>query len=174
MSVPIKKTKMISTLLIVTFSSCVFVFFGTFFANSRLQKEIANLTISSFLRENELINFKSILKKNEGFVVHFFATWCPHCILDHDILLENNEYNNIYAIAYLDTQKTLMPWLKIKGNPYDDIGLDSNGVVTKYLGIGTVPATIIFNNSGKIVKLYKGSLNNKKYKKDLKKYLTLK
>lgn len=169
-----KKTKIIFTFFIVTISSLIFVFLIPFFFNAKLQKEISTLTILSFLDDGTTIDFNKVLEKKEGFVVHFFGTWCPHCIADHDVLLQNNNYKNIYGIAYRDSKNTLKPWLQIKGNPYDNIGIDPKGIVTKYLGINSVPTTLIFNSNGKIVKLYRGSLKENRYIKDLQKYLTIK
>jgi len=93
------------------------------------------------------------LKKKEIKIVNFFATWCAPCKVEHPQLMKLSSSFTIYGIAKKDNTKDINKWLRNYGNPFDKIGLDSDGISSIEWGVYGLPETFIINKDNKI--LYK-------------------
>tara|TARA_Y100000813_G_scaffold191486_1_gene168527 strand:+ start:89 stop:562 length:474 start_codon:yes stop_codon:yes gene_type:complete len=93
------------------------------------------------------------LEKQEIKIVNFFATWCGPCKVEHPQLMKLSNNFKIYGIAKKDNTKDIIKWLKNYGNPFDKIGLDSDGISSIKWGVYGLPETFIINEDNKI--LYK-------------------
>ena len=91
------------------------------------------------------------LMKSEIKIINFFATWCGPCKVEHPQLMELSSSFRIYGIAKKDNPKNIAKWLKSYGNPFDKIGLDSDGISSIEWGVYGLPETFIINKDNKIV-----------------------
>ena len=109
------------------------------------------------------------IKKQEIKIVNFFATWCAPCKVEHPQLMELSSSFTVYGIAKKDSTKDIIKWLKNYGNPFDKIGLDSDGVSSIEWGVYGLPETFIINKNNKILYKHIGPI----MKNDLKKINTI-
>jgi len=109
------------------------------------------------------------LKKKEIKIVNFFATWCAPCKVEHPQLMKLSSSFTIYGIAKKDNTKDINKWLKNYGNPFDKIGLDSDGISSIEWGVYGLPETFIINKNNKILYKHVGPI----MKNDLKKINTI-
>jgi cytochrome c biogenesis protein CcmG/thiol:disulfide interchange protein DsbE len=96
-------------------------------------------------------------------LVNVWATWCYACENEHEMLMKiKNVYHvPIYGIVYKDNAQDAIRWLAEKGNPYELIGDDKNGVVAIDFGVYGTPETFVINPQGKIIYRHVGVINQK-------------
>ena len=75
----------------------------------------------------------------------------------------------IYGIAKKDNPKDITKWLKSYGNPFDKIGLDSEGTASIEWGVYGLPETFLINKDNKIIYKHIGPI----MKNDLEKISTI-
>ncbi len=129
-----------------------------------LNKNFPKLDIE-FLYPSEEKNINIELGKN-FLLINFFASWCIPCKIEHKTLeFINKEGIPIYGIAYKDEAKNAKKFLEDLGNPYRQVGLDSNGRVAIELGVYGVPETFLIDKKGIIRYRHAGPLTIDDYKK---------
>ena len=109
------------------------------------------------------------LMKSEIKIINFFATWCGPCKVEHPQLMELSSSFRVYGIAKKDNPKDITKWLKNYGNPFDKIGLDSEGISSIEWGVYGLPETFIINKDNKILYKHIGPI----MKNDLEKINTI-
>ncbi len=92
------------------------------------------------------------LKNTNGkpIILNFFASWCPPCKLEHPFLMELSYKYKIFGIAKKDNQEAIDMWFKKSGNPFQKIGLDSDGLVSIDWGVYGLPETFLLDAKGVI------------------------
>jgi cytochrome c biogenesis protein CcmG/thiol:disulfide interchange protein DsbE len=93
-------------------------------------------------------------------IVNVFASWCVPCAQENDLLMKLAQKANIYGIAWKDKPIDAFNFLKENGNPYQEIGIDEEGITTVPLAITGVPETYVLDKDGKIALHYKSPLND--------------
>lgn len=85
-------------------------------------------------------------------LVNVFASWCLPCRAEHPLLerLAREEGLTIHGINYKDKTGAATAWLAELGNPYDRIGVDSDGRAAIEWGVYGVPETFIVDAQGVI------------------------
>jgi cytochrome c biogenesis protein CcmG, thiol:disulfide interchange protein DsbE len=117
-----------------------------------------NLTGIPNLTQNGVIvpGFSSNdLKSGKVSIVNMFASWCPECRQEHDILLKlgKDERINLFGFDYKDEPEKARKFLESFGNPYKAVGVDRKGAAAIDWGLYGVPETFIISGDGRI--LYK-------------------
>ena len=78
--------------------------------------------------------------------------------------LKNDSSLTVYGLNYKDDNSNAIKFLAEYGNPFSNIFLDLDGIISIELGAFGVPETYIINNNKKIViKKYIGPLDKKKF-----------
>lgn len=111
--------------------------------------------------EEKVFSIKDLLSEKKKYsLVNFFASWCSSCQAEHEILLNLKRENlvDIYGIAWHDFKKNSIAFLEKNGNPFKKVGLDSQGLFTRIIGIKAVPETLLIDNKGMVVLSFKGQL----------------
>ena len=100
-------------------------------------------------------------------LVNFFATWCKPCRDEHAFIKKfaNQEGINVIGINYKDNPEKAKKWLNNLGNPYSNIGIDSDGTIAIDWGVYGIPETFIVNSKGIIKYRHVGPITKKTYKK---------
>lgn len=95
------------------------------------------------------------LRDGEVSVVNVWASWCAPCRDEHPLLtdLARDGRFRLYGINYKDTGENARRFLGRYGNPFDAVGVDSNGRVGIDWGVYGVPETFVVGGDGTI--LYK-------------------
>ncbi|MBB3525251.1 DsbE family thiol:disulfide interchange protein [Rhizobium sp. BK456] len=88
-------------------------------------------------------------------LVNVFASWCVPCRDEHPVLKElaKDGRLNIVAINYKDQNDNALRFLGELGNPYQAIGIDSNGKAAIDWGVYGIPESYLVAPDGTI--LYK-------------------
>ena len=163
-----KKYLLISPVIILL----IIVIFGV---ASLFKNDKANL-IATKLQEGEQVYLpkfsinnlddSTIIFSNEDllgnyFIINFFASWCSSCKAEHSSLLELAQNNkiNIFGVAWRDIDQNTKDYLVKNGNPYSKVGVDSQGIFAKSLGVGAMPESFVVNPQGKIIYYQKGVID---------------
>lgn len=114
--------------------------------------DIKSVLIDKPVPEFTRPEFSSDDLKNRITIVNFFASWCPPCEAENDILLDlkNSRGLVIYGINYKDNDSSRQDYLTRLGNPYVAVTPDPNGELAVLWGTYGVPETFIIDAQGNI------------------------
>jgi DsbE subfamily thiol:disulfide oxidoreductase len=93
-------------------------------------------------------------------VVNIFASWCEPCIAEHPELmaLSGSGKVTVLGIAWRDKHEKVLEWLRLRGNPYQVVGLDISGKSGISLGASGVPETYVIDKKGILRYVYRSQL----------------
>ena len=117
--------------------------------------------VQSLIDEKQ-INFNKVLTGKNFYLVNIWSSWCEPCKDESEYLLElkNNTPIMMIGINYKDKKKNALNFLKLYGDPFDQIFVDKNGLVSINFGAYGVPESFLINNDNKVLKKYIGPLND--------------
>lgn len=94
-------------------------------------------------------------------LLNVWSSWCYACSLEQPFLLKIKTLYKvpIYGINYKDKRQDALNWLAKYGNPYYQIGKDSQGKVAIELGIYGTPETFLIGPKGQILYRHVGIIN---------------
>ena len=78
--------------------------------------------------------------------------------------LSKNPNLNLVGLNYKDQSESAKKFIYELGNPFSNILVDNNGIISIELGAYGIPETFIVNNNTEIIKKYIGPLTNKSFK----------
>ncbi len=152
-------------LLTIFLLSSMYLFFKglqkdpTQIPSNLIAKEIPYFKLNSI---NKNKSFSSTdLKSKEIKILNFFASWCPPCKIEHPQLTKLSETFKVYGIAKKDEKKKLIRWLNDLGNPFQNIGLDDDGMTSINWGVYGLPETFFINQEGMIIHKHIGPIMKK-------------
>lgn len=96
--------------------------------------------------------FSPEIWKGKVTLLNVFASWCESCIAEHALLMDlaKSGQVEILGLGWRDKPEKLRDWLKVRGNPYRQAGVDEHGKTTMALGLSGVPETFVFDKQGRI------------------------
>ena len=114
-----------------------------------------------FLIDEKQINFNKVLTGKNFYLINIWSSWCEPCKDESEYLLElkNNTPIMMIGINYKDKKKNALNFLKLYGDPFDQIFVDKQGLISINFGAYGVPETFLINNDNKVLKKYIGPLN---------------
>ena len=151
-----------------TYYNC-FIFIWYFQKNTRviptplIGQEVPLIELETiFFEEFETKDLADILKSNKIKIINFWASWCLPCEVEHPILMGLSKKSDlvIIGINYKDTEEGSARFLNEKGNPYDVILIDDEGILGIEMGLTGVPETFVVNQDGIIIYRIVGPINN--------------
>lgn len=94
-------------------------------------------------------------------LVNVWASWCPTCASEHDVLMRLSKMPQfkLYSIDYKDDRLAAKNILKKYGNPYVKTGIDEKGRVAIDWGVYGTPETFVIDKKGIIRYKHIGALN---------------
>ena len=115
-----------------------------------------------FLIDEKQINFNKVLTGKNFYLINIWSSWCEPCKDESEYLLElkNNTPIMMIGINYKDKKKNALNFLKLYGDPFDQIFVDKKGLISINFGAYGVPETFLINNDNKVLKKYIGPLND--------------
>ncbi len=153
------KKILVLTPLILLFVLCVFLLIYLLAGkdpnkppSALLHKDIPYFKTNSLYNSKEIIQTKDIKKKKV--LINFFASWCSPCKIEHPLFFEiKKKFPELYLLGFNHKDKLLdaKKYLEEDGDPYDFIGLDSEGLVALEFGVFGLPETFLINEDGKII-----------------------
>ena len=118
---------------------------------------------------NIIGNFKLLQKDFIGKISLFnvWATWCPACIEEHDVLMRiaREDKINIIGLNYKDDPKKAEKFLKKRGNPYNKLEQDPNGRIGIEWGVYGAPETFFIDENGIVRYRHTGTLTYEEYRR---------
>ena len=92
------------------------------------------------------------LKSPEGTVtlLNIWASWCTPCLAEHPYISElaRQDHIRLIGLNYKDSPEAARKFLTTHGNPYSQIGIDSDGAIAIDLGVYGVPETYVIDDKG--------------------------
>ena len=115
-----------------------------------------------FLIDEKQINFNKVLTGKNFYLINIWSSWCEPCKDESEYLLElkNNTPIMMIGINYKDKKKNALNFLKLNGDPFEQIFVDKQGTISINFGAYGVPETFLINNDNKVLKKYIGPLND--------------
>ena len=115
-----------------------------------------------FLIDEKQINFNKVLTGKNFYLINIWSSWCEPCKDESEYLLDlkNNTPIMMIGINYKDKKKNALNFLKLYGDPFDQIFVDKQGTISINFGAYGVPETFLINNDNKVLKKYIGPLND--------------
>ena len=100
------------------------------------------------------------LMDNKLALVNVWASWCVTCRKEHQVLMNIAENTNLKLIGinYKDTKRDGGEYLKVMGNPFDEIVFDPNGEIGMELGVYATPETFLISREGLIIHKHIGEI----------------
>ena len=94
----------------------------------------------------------SLNKELKGHVtlLNVWASWCVACSEEHDLLLHiaKNKNFELWGLDYKDNPEAAVSWLERKGNPYQKVLLDKQGLTAIDWGVYGTPETFVIDKQG--------------------------
>ena len=114
------------------------------------------------LVEEKIINFEKAVSGKNFYLINIWSSWCEPCKDESDKLLElkNDTTIMMIGINYKDKKKNALNFLKLYGDPFEQIFVDKQGMISINFGAYGVPETFLINNDNKVLKKYIGPLND--------------
>ncbi len=124
-----------------------------------LNKDVPIFESSSLYNAKDIIKTKDI--KNKKTLINFFASWCSPCKIEHPLFFEiRKKYPELYLLGlnHKDPTSDAKKYLKDDGNPYDFVGVDSDGLIALEFGVFGLPETYLINEDGEIIYKFMGPI----------------
>lgn len=117
---------------------------------------------------NKIFSKKDLLGKVS--LVNVWATWCPSCRAEHDVLMAINNTGEvkIYGIDWKDQPEKAREWLQKLGNPYTLNIDDQNGDIGIDFGVYGAPETYIVDPTGNIAYKHTGPITWSDWQKKIR------
>ncbi len=98
--------------------------------------------------------------KNQISLFNVWATWCPACEEEHEMLLKisRDTTMKIYGLNYKDDPKKAELFLKQRGNPYTKMVADPDGRIGIEWGVYGAPETFLIDQHGIVRYRHTGTL----------------
>ena len=155
--------------LIILLGVITLFLFGTFKKNTRviptplIGQEVPIMGLETrFYDDFESNILEDVLKIDKIKIINFWASWCLPCEVEHPILMGLSKKSDfiIIGVNYKDTEEGSAEFLNEKGNPYDLVVIDDEGMMGIEMGLTGVPETFVVNEEGKIIYRIVGPINN--------------
>ena len=133
-----------------------------------LNKDVPSFESSSLYNSNEIIKTKDI--KNKKTLINFFASWCSPCKIEHPLFFEIREkHPDLYLLGFnhKDPISDAKKYLEDDGNPYDFVGVDSDGLIALEFGVFGLPETYLIDEDGKIIFKFMGPITKNVLKNEI-------
>ena len=108
---------------------------------------------------NEMVKLNDLMD-NKLALVNVWASWCVTCRKEHQVIMSIAKNNNLKLIGinYKDTKSDGEEYLKVMGNPFDEIVFDPNGEIGMELGVYATPETFLISREGLIIHKHIGEI----------------
>ena len=155
--------------LIILLGVITLFLFGTFKKNTRviptplIGQEVPIMGLETKFHEDFQKNdLEDVLKIDKIKIINFWASWCLPCEVEHPILMGLSKRSDfiIIGVNYKDTEEGSAEFLNEKGNPYDLVVIDDEGMMGIEMGLTGVPETFVVNEEGKIIYRIVGPIND--------------
>ena len=116
---------------------------------------------------NETVKLNDLMD-NKLALVNVWASWCVTCRKEHQVIMNIAKNNSLKLIGinYKDTKNDGEEYLKVMGNPFDEIVFDPNGEIGMELGVYATPETFLISREGLIIHKHIGEITKEIWNED--------
>ncbi|NKB97274.1 MAG: DsbE family thiol:disulfide interchange protein [Pseudomonadales bacterium] len=133
-----------------------------------IDKPFPEFSAPDLFRPDQVLSREQIVGRPA--LVNVWATWCPTCAAEHEMLIKITERADVRLIGinYKDDPDKAIAWLGQFGNPYDLVLVDDQGLLGVELGVYGAPETFLLDPSGAIVYKRVGDVNERIWQQEIK------
>jgi len=149
----------------------VFLYRGLFLDPSELpsaliDKPLPAFSLPSLEDPDRMLSAEDF--KGEAALVNVWATWCPTCRAEHEMLNQlASQGVVVYGVNYKDDSEAARRWLNELGNPYRLNVEDPQGSLGINLGVFGAPETFLIDKDGVIRHKYVGAIDQRVWREQL-------
>ena len=159
------KNKFSLFIIIIFLSFCFVIFYkglnnsNTYAPKIKNKKDMPIFEAKSF-DSNTYLHSKKIFEEDIFYLVNIWASWCVPCREEHPLLMKLNKYQSVKLIGfnYRDNLNNAKNFINKFGNPYSQILIDNEGILSVEFGAYGVPETFIIDKNKKIVRKFIGPI----------------
>ena len=160
------KNKLTLFVVIIFLSFCFVIFYkglnnsNTYAPKIKNKKDMPIFEAKSF-DSNTYLHSKKIFEEDIFYLVNIWASWCVPCREEHPLLMKLNKYQSVKLIGfnYRDNLNNAKNFINKFGNPYSQILIDNEGILSVEFGAYGVPETFIIDKNKKIIRRFIGPIN---------------
>ena len=104
--------------------------------------------IQGTLLDSQPVNMQAF--KGEPVLLHFWATWCPICELEHDSINSISNDHDVITIAMKSGNELDVQAFLEENNLSFSILVDEHGAIAERFGVTGIPTSFIFDTNGDI------------------------
>ena len=157
--------------IIIFLSFCFIIFYkglnnpNTYEPKINDKKKIPVFEAKDF-NSSTYLNSEKIFEENTFYIVNIWASWCAPCITEHPLLMElsKNKSFKIIGLNYRDNLINAKKFINKFGNPYSQIVIDNEGILSVNFGAYGVPETFIIDKNKRIIRKFIGPINKETVK----------
>jgi|TARA_B110000037_G_scaffold149481_1_gene168713 cytochrome c biogenesis protein CcmG, thiol:disulfide interchange protein DsbE len=160
------KNKLNLFIIIVFLSFCFVIFYKGLNNSNTYTPKISNkkdipIFESKDFNSNVYLNSKKIFEDDIFYIVNIWASWCLPCRTEHPLLMElsKNNSSKLIGLNYKDNLNNAKKFINEFGNPYSQILIDNEGILSVEFGAYGVPETFIIDKDKKIIRKFVGPIN---------------
>ena len=107
------------------------------------------------------LSSEKIFEEDTFYIVNIWASWCVPCRTEHPLLmvLSKNHSAKLIGLNYRDNLNNAKKFIKELGNPYSQILIDSDGILSIEFGAYGVPETFIIDKNKMIIRKFVGPIS---------------
>ena len=123
---------------------------------------------------NEKVKLNDLMA-NQLTLVNVWASWCLTCRKEHQLIMDVAQNNNLKLIGinYKDTKDDGEEYLKVMGNPFDEVIFDPQGKIGMDLGIYATPETFLISKEGIIIYKHIGEITKEVWIENFKSHFNM-
>lgn len=133
--------------------------------NLKLSQKMPDVSIDRPLPEFAIQGLETADIKGAS-LIHFTASWCAVCKIEHPLLMQLSRTIPIYGVAWKDKPEAILEWHKQAGNPYAKLGYD-DGKLAIELGLTGTPETFVISKDRRIIAHIKGPLTDEMVEREI-------
>lgn len=100
------------------------------------------------------------LRGDGPYLVNFFASWCPPCVVEHPTLMALEAAGvTIVGVAYKDDPAKSQAFLDQRGDPFARVLVDRDARAGMEFGVTGPPETYLVSSDGVILAKHVGALD---------------
>jgi len=160
------KNKLNLLIIIIFLSFCFVIFYKGLNNSNTYTPKISNkkdipIFESKDFNSNVYLNSKKIFEDDIFYIVNIWASWCLPCRTEHPLLMElsKNNSSKLIGLNYKDNLNNAKKFINEFGNPYSQILIDNEGILSVEFGAYGVPETFIIDKNKKIIRKFVGPIN---------------
>ncbi len=123
---------------------------------------------------NEKVKLNDLMS-NQLTLVNVWASWCVSCRKEHQMIMDIAQNNNLKLIGinYKDTRNDGEEYLKVMGNPFDEVIFDPQGKIGMDLGVYATPETFLISKEGIIIYKHIGEITKEVWIENFKSHFNM-